>query len=79
MKFSTLIAVFIFCSVTNGQTHNCEVRFQFKKVCNRFLVDSECQPPLSTTKCKRLKTTLNDPRCPIYDCVSYKAKENIRF
>lgn len=51
--------------------HNCKVRFSFKKICHRFKVDSECQPPNQTNLCKRTKTTFEDSKCPIYFCVRY--------
>jgi hypothetical protein len=53
-----------------GQQHNCKVKFVFQKVCNRVVVNDECQPPFFTANCKRLKTLINERKCPIYDCVS---------
>ncbi len=69
LLFTKLLFILFLIEVLNG--HFCKVKFQFKKVCNRVEINNDCQPPLKTEKCKRLRTTVNDFKCPTYDCVSY--------
>jgi hypothetical protein len=68
MKFlKCLVLVALFVTVLS--THNCSVRFIFKKVCHRMKIDSTCQPPYKTQDCVRTKTTFEDAKCPYYSCV----------
>lgn len=77
MKFllwKLILLILAITCVLQGQVkcHNCKVSFHFQKVCHRVLVNDVCQPPVATKSCRRLKTTINDARCPVYDCVSMR-------
>ena len=48
----------------------CDISFKFDKVCRRVKLNRHCQPPFDIENCDIWKTTYNDRKCPVYNCVS---------
>ena len=67
MKVAILLAILAFASGTTK--YSCYQRTYYARVCYRFEFQGECQP-WDLSKCKPIRTTTHDYRCPKYYCVS---------
>jgi hypothetical protein len=66
-----LIIVIVNPNFVVSNEWNCDVYFQFAKVCDRFDFNGDFCHQWDTSQCEILKTSYNDYRCPTYLCVSF--------
>lgn len=72
LKVLTIALYLLLNFSTSDCELECDLYFQFSKVCNRFDYKDKLCFPWDSSLCKVVKTTYNDYKCPTFYCVSQK-------
>lgn len=70
-KTKVIMRILVFISLLSTLSRGCYLAYRFKSVCKHFNYSKSACIPGNEKVCTPFKTTFNNPRCPIYICVSW--------